>query len=76
MLESQSTSETAVIAQDRTAAKPAHAHDGRAHDRHDHTACIATAMATAAAMCAERGEKLTPLRRRVLELIWGSRYRR
>jgi Fur family zinc uptake transcriptional regulator len=37
---------------------------------HDHDHCIADAMAAADAVCAERGVRLTPLRRRVLELVW------
>jgi Fur family transcriptional regulator, zinc uptake regulator len=39
-------------------------------DRHDHAACIADAIAYAERMCRERGERFTPMRRRVLELIW------
>ncbi len=39
---------------------------------HDHGACIATALAQAEAECARRGARLTEVRRRVLELIWGS----
>ncbi len=42
-----------------------------AHD-HDHEACIADALAAAEAICAERNARLTPNRRRVLELIWDS----
>ena len=38
--------------------------------RHDHGACVNDALATAARLCAARGARLTPLRRRVLELIW------
>ncbi len=38
--------------------------------RHDHGACVKTALATAARLCANRGARLTPLRRRVLELVW------
>ncbi len=38
--------------------------------RHDHRACVKAALDTAARLCAERGARLTPLRRRVLELIW------
>ncbi len=38
--------------------------------RHNHRACVKTALDTAARLCAERGARLTPLRRRVLELIW------
>jgi len=39
---------------------------------HDHQHCIDTALDGAAALCTRRGVKLTALRRRVLELIWGS----
>ncbi len=38
--------------------------------RHDHGACVTSALSTAARLCDERGARLTPLRRRVLELIW------
>lgn len=37
---------------------------------HDHGRCIADALAAAERCCAERGARLTPLRRRVLELVW------
>ena len=43
-------------------------HDGG----HEHRGCIADALARAEAVCRERGARLTPLRRRVLELVWGS----
>lgn len=39
---------------------------------HDHAACIADALARADARCAERGLRLTAIRRRVLELIWDN----
>ena len=39
---------------------------------HDHGACVATALRQAEAVCARNGAKLTPLRRRVLELVWSS----
>ncbi len=39
-------------------------------DRHDHRACVEVALATAARLCLERRARLTPLRRRVLELVW------
>ena len=39
---------------------------------HDHVTCVETALAAASAICAKRGARLTPLRRRVLELIWRS----
>ena len=54
-------------------------HDGRndvlrpfPDQRHDHDACRSEALAQVVAACAERGLRLTPLRRRVLELIWSS----
>ncbi len=37
---------------------------------HDHEACVAVALDTASTVCRERGVRLTPLRRRVLELVW------
>ncbi len=39
---------------------------------HDHGSCVASALDAAAAVCAERGVRLTPLRREVLELVWQS----
>ncbi|WP_348771359.1 Fur family transcriptional regulator [Azospirillum sp. SYSU D00513] len=39
---------------------------------HDHDHCIADALTRADALCAERGARLTSLRRRVLELVWNS----
>lgn len=39
---------------------------------HDHGKCIDTAIAVAEACCARRGQRFTPLRRRVLELVWTS----
>ncbi len=43
-----------------------------AFDRHDHRACVVTALASAETTCAARGEKLTPLRRRTLEILLES----
>lgn len=40
--------------------------------RHDHESCIADALTRADGLCRGRGVRLTPLRRRVLEIIWGS----
>jgi Fur family zinc uptake transcriptional regulator len=37
---------------------------------HDHERCVADAVAAAETLCAQRGARLTPLRRRVLELVW------
>jgi Fur family zinc uptake transcriptional regulator len=39
---------------------------------HDHARCSADAMAHAEALCAERGARLTPMRRRVLEILAAS----
>ncbi len=39
---------------------------------HDHTRCIDTAIRQAEMLCASRSRRLTPLRRRVLELVWAS----
>lgn len=40
--------------------------------RHDHAACISRAVTTAAEVCAARGLKLTPVRQRVLEIVWRA----
>jgi len=40
--------------------------------RHDHARCVHSALATAEALCRARGERFTPVRRRVLELVWAS----
>jgi Fur family zinc uptake transcriptional regulator len=37
---------------------------------HDHDHCIRTAVATAEQVCETKNIRLTPLRRRVLEIIW------
>ena len=42
------------------------------HDHHDHNHCIEDAVAAAERLCSERGLRFTPLRRRVLELVWSS----
>ena len=39
---------------------------------HDHQGCINKALAVAERLCEERGVRFTPLRRRVLELIWSN----
>ena len=39
---------------------------------HDHTGCRSKAIDTAERLCGERGVRLTPIRRKVLELIWES----
>ncbi|MEM1431645.1 MAG: Fur family transcriptional regulator [Pseudomonadota bacterium] len=37
--------------------------------RHDHTSCVSTALREAESRCAEAGLRLTPARRRVLEIL-------
>jgi len=39
---------------------------------HDHARCSADAVAHAETLCAERGERLTPMRRRVLAILAAS----
>jgi len=39
---------------------------------HDHAACIDHAVRTAADVCVQRGLKLTPVRRRILEIVWRA----
>jgi Fur family zinc uptake transcriptional regulator len=39
---------------------------------HDHGDCVAQALQTADHLCKEKGLRFTPLRRRVLELVWTS----
>ena len=39
---------------------------------HDHDRCAADALAHAEAVCVKRGERLTPMRRHVLEVLSGS----
>ena len=39
---------------------------------HDHVGCRNKAIHTAEQLCTERGVRLTPIRRKVLELIWES----
>ncbi len=39
---------------------------------HDHASCVQTALQRAERLCRTRGARLTALRRRVLELVWGS----
>jgi Fur family transcriptional regulator, zinc uptake regulator len=40
--------------------------------KHDHDACIENAIEAAQKICEERETRFTPLRRRVLELVWGK----
>jgi Fur family zinc uptake transcriptional regulator len=39
---------------------------------HDHDRCTNDAMAVAEALCTERGQRLTPIRRKVLAVLLGS----
>lgn len=39
---------------------------------HDHLRCVSDALAQAARLCRDRGARLTPLRARVLEIVWQS----
>ncbi|MDB4002593.1 transcriptional repressor [Oceanospirillaceae bacterium] len=39
---------------------------------HDHSHCISSAIDHAQNLCTERGVRLTPVRQRVLELVWRS----
>ncbi len=41
---------------------------------HDHARCIDDALDAAAEICGQRGARLTPLRRRVLELVWAGHH--
>jgi Fur family zinc uptake transcriptional regulator len=41
-------------------------------DPHDHAVCVHRAVATATAVCRNRGLNLTPSRRRVLEIVWRA----
>jgi Fur family zinc uptake transcriptional regulator len=42
------------------------------HPGHDHARCAGDAMAHAELLCGERGERLTPMRRQVLETLAAS----
>ncbi len=43
-----------------------------AFHHHDHHLCVDQALAQAESLCQARGVRLTPLRSRVLELVWTS----
>ena len=43
---------------------------GFPHRNHDHVRCVADAMSDASRLCRARGARLTPLRARVLEIVW------
>lgn len=40
--------------------------------QHDHAQCVGAALIAAEAVCRERKLALTPVRRRVLEIVWNS----
>jgi Fur family zinc uptake transcriptional regulator len=42
------------------------------HIGHDHARCVSAALEQAARLCERTGQRLTPIRRRVLELVWSS----
>jgi Fur family zinc uptake transcriptional regulator len=56
----------------KTPAKAAAAAVARIVGAHDHNHCVEDAVEAAEKLCAERGIRFTPLRRRVLELVWSS----
>lgn len=45
---------------------------GRLNSSHDHKACINKAIHKAEQLCIERGAQLTPIRHKILELIWEN----
>ncbi|MCC7121167.1 MAG: transcriptional repressor [Gammaproteobacteria bacterium] len=51
---------------------PAHVLRSFTPARHDHRRCVSAALSKADATCNASGRRLTPLRRRVLELVWRS----
>jgi Fur family transcriptional regulator, zinc uptake regulator len=53
-------------------AKKTHAHAAFPTPDHDHDRCATDAIAHAEAICAARKERLTPIRRRVLEALLAS----
>lgn len=53
-------------------ARKSHAHAIFPKPDHDHERCVSDAIAHAEAICATRKERLTPMRRRVLEALLAS----
>ena len=49
-----------------------HRHAPTGPTGHDHASCVADALALAEEICRSQGARLTPIRRRVLELVWES----
>ncbi len=56
----------------KVSAKQSHTHDVFPTPDHDHGRCAADAIAHAEAVCAAHKERLTPIRRRVLEALLAS----
>ena len=51
----------------------AHVQTGRfLSDEHDHRHCVANALVDAKTVCSRSGARFTPVRQRVLEIIWQS----
>src|ERR1700730_2149398 len=53
-------------------ATPTRAASAAPKRRHNHRLCIEDALDRADSVCAARGARLTPIRRRVLEIVWGQ----
>lgn len=47
-------------------------HNTQAPLAHDHKKCITEAISMAERLCVKRGVNMTPIRRKILELIWES----
>lgn len=47
-------------------------HHDNAYKPHNHNQCIKTALQDARVLCQSRGVRLTPLREKVLELVWQN----
>src|ERR1039458_9984114 len=57
---------------DRSLARKTHSHAAFPTPGHDHGRCASDAIAHAEAICAARKQRLTPVRRRVLEALLAS----
>ncbi|CAM3488709.1 Fur family transcriptional regulator [Parendozoicomonas haliclonae] len=44
----------------------------QAYTSHDHSSCVSKALEQATELCQQRGQRLTALRKQVLELVWDS----
>lgn len=72
MSDDQKSRSAAVSEASRRRPAPSDAPSPTAFAAHDHGRCAENAVATAERACAARGVRLTPVRRRVLELLWES----